>query len=394
MKRAMALALLATFAAALAVPATAAAAPVTKDSTFYFVAAHPDDETVTWQLIDDFQEHYSIFVTTTHGEGTYGCLTEEESQTYHLQPGAYPNHEPRDGRPVVGPYMYEGPDSPVGEPDRGERKPLGDPWVGWGTEACAKARVAAWHRFLDDASAFDAGFPNFGISARSDGNPWADDNYKGRFCPERDGHPSPDHTVHPGADPKGKHRVPPAWDTEIGCVEVWANEQGARVAFDLGDGGTPYGPSDSPHTKADVVAAIQLLRANRGAWGIEVLPEAGMMAAAPGCDLEAGQAHNDHETIQDALYEFDFGAGPQYGGVCDGNTNRIGTQDPGSDQDRRYLESPGEQQPPDAAQWWLLNSFDPVTNKQTGPTQVNYGWLGEGSPYDFPFRTLWKRYGE
>ena len=376
-----------------------------KTGTFYFVGAHPDDESMSWQMLDDYQEHYSIFVTMTRGEGTNACLTKEQSQTYHLV-SPYDNSEPySNGRPTVGPYQYEGPNSPVGEKDHGERHPLGNPWVGWGTQACKDARTAAWHWFLDDAAQHDPGFPDFGISATLTGDPRVDDDYQGKFCPdvESDSHPSPKHTAHPGADPMGKHAPqPPPWDPTLGCVEVWADAKGARVAFDLGDGANPYGPSDDPYTEQDVVAALQLLRARRADWGIAVSPEVGMIATAPGCDLkdDGKDAHGDHETIQDALYAYDFGTGPQYGVVCDGNTNRIGSYDPGLDSDRRYLESPGAQEPPDVAEWWTLNSFDPVTYDVTGTTQVNYGYLADRKlgdmegpgVWDFPLRTTWKRF--
>src|SRR5687768_17046980 len=65
-----------------AVPAEGTA----NSSTFYFVSAHPDDEAPGWQLIDDFQAHYPVFVMLTRGEGTYACLTHEDAATYEGAP--------------------------------------------------------------------------------------------------------------------------------------------------------------------------------------------------------------------------------------------------------------------------------------------------------------------
>lgn len=397
-------------------PPVQAQLPLEKASTFYFVQAHPDDEALTWQLIDDRQFAYGVFITMTRGELSKACMTEEEADAHAHQSDA-----------PHGPYRYEGPDSPLDPPekDEGERHPLVDPWLGRGHENCGTAKLASWHWFLDDVAKFDPGFPDFGISSDPLGDPWADDDYQGRFCPTRDEHPSPDHTVHPGADPKGKHTTPPLWDVSLGCIEVWADEEGARVAFELNDGGNADVLSDDPITEADVIAAVDVVRANRAAWGMEVLPEVGIMATAPGCDPVSGiREHGDHEAVQNALYEHDFDMGPQYGAVCDGSTNSgaqwiawangAGPQ-PQLTEDRRYAESPGEQQPPDAAEWALLNyahpltttaepitgvapdlqdTANPIVNSAQGPIRLNYGWITNefNGSFDFPLRTTWKRF--
>lgn len=363
--------------------ASPAPARSAKSSTFYFVEAHPDDEALAWQLVDDFQQHYTVFVLLTQGERTVACLTEQEAHDYELIP--------KNGdTPAVGPYRYEGPNSPVGEPDEGERDPFGNPWVGMDTPECGRAKVASWHWFLDDAAALDPGFPDFGISASASGDPWADDDFKGSFCVP--GHQGVGHEKH---DHVYK---------SLGCADVWANDVGARVVFDLGDFGWPESHPEyldpDPFESDEVIAAIETLRAHRGEWGLQLLPEAGLMAAAPGCDPIAHgvKAHRDHETIQNALYKHDFGIGPQYGAVCDGTTNALGSTIAGASAlgspDRRLVESPGTIQGPDPLEWWQINAVDPVSNQRIGPMGVDYGWIAEGSTghWDFPFHALWKRF--
>ena len=349
--------------------------PTATRSTFYFVSAHPDDEAQGWQLIEDFQHHYSVFVLLTRGENTIACMTAQEAEATDEAP------KYDDGTPTAGPYMYEGPDSPVGEENLWERHPLGDPWHGRGTDACADARVSSWHWFLDDAARFDPGFPDFGISASSDGDPWADDDYQGRFCP-------------PGHQGLGEGRPP---EKQVGCADVWANGDGARVAFELPNAL----PDSEPFSETDVITAVQTLRENRAHWGIELLPEAGVMAAAPACHRASGTPTEgrDHETLHNALYGTDLGAGPQYGTVCDEDTNRIARGDTTVGPDRRYGESPGYQEPTDPVGWWELHSVEPTMHR-TGPFQVNYGWLFDtpqagrvnGPEWTFPLHTLWKRY--
>ena len=357
-----------------------------KSSTFYVIEAHPDDETPGWQLIDDFQDHYTVFVLITPGERSVACISEQESH-------GYPHQTKVEGEPTVGPYRYEGPDSPVGEPNQAERHPFENPWQGMDTPACGRAKVASWHWFLDDVAAFDPGFPDFGISKSATGDPWADDDYQGSFCA-------------PGKPSKSDSK--PRRHKGLGCADVWADELGARVVFDLGDGGWPaWDPTylePNPFTEQDVIAAIERVRTNRERWGMPTLPEAGLMAASPGCDpVEAGDpGHRDHEAVQNALYEHDFGIGAQFGVVCDGASNsggaiiagaQSGTINRGSP-DRRYLESPGPAQGPDVAEWWSLNADDPATSNRVGPVGVNYGWIvdGERGHWDFPFHLLWQRF--
>lgn len=373
-------------------------------SMFYFVGAHPDDEIVTWQLVDEFQEHYPVFVTVTRGERGASCLTAEQAKSYP--------HSGRDdvvsGATAWGPYAYEGPGSPVGERDEGERRPFGDPWVGQGTRACGDAKLASWHWFLDAMAGIGtnrtrlregSGLPDFGIGADPVGDPYADDDYQGRFC--RGYIPSPD-------------------GRGAGCVDVWADDVGARVAFDLGDGGWPPGGGPPyrdahPFTEADVVAAVEALRRNRDRWGISELPEAGILATASACDPDEADRddvkatddgwHIDHETVNDAVYGHDFGMGRQYGAVCDG-TQQLFPDGNAPVGDHRFRDHPGIAQQPDPDTWWQLNAVEPQPgpepdapresgwNRRVGPVQVNYGWIANGQPWDLPVWKAWQRYGE
>lgn len=340
----------------LAASTVTAGAAADRTETFYSVSAHPDDELAGWALIQDRPSTYTVFVIMTKGEFTTSCMTPEESTApqgpevgdlmlvegftgpdpLNLQEEEYPG-----GDKYHGPYKYQGPASLVGQPDRGERHPLGFPWTGRGSQACKDARVASWHWFLDGMAEMDPTLAHMNVVD----DPRDDDDYRGEFCT-------------PG----------------VACAEVWANEDGARVAFDNGDGKL---------TVDNVAASLQALRANRAAWGIRVLPEAGVLANAyyadessPACLL---YAHPDHRAVRDAIYTVDFGAGPQFGGMC---------------ADRFFLESPGPVLVTDPATLVFTNYVDPLTEHRIGPYNVNYGWLFP--TYQFTGSldpTFWRRFG-
>ena len=382
MKKAIAASVLATLALSFSAPARAIE-PLTdgaKDSMFYAVMAHPDDEQAGWNVVRAHANDYIVFVTMTMGEGTYNCRTAEEAA--------------EDGG-QGGPYSYQGPDSPVNETDLKERHPLGTPWVGQHSEACKRARIASWHWFLDDAYQLDAAKAVLRDPAGADmgvvEDPWDDDDYQGRFCPEGDGHPSPQHTIHPGADPKDKHGQPMLWDPSLGCFDVWANEDGARIALDLGNGDPNFdyngGTSveDWPpatYDQADVGAALAEIRERRAEWGLPVLEENGMLAAlfydpvnARGCDSLPPHAqkaltydHPDHKVVSKALRYDDHGAGPQFGPIlCSAEPLAEGAE--------------LEVYPTDPVTLVELNNIDFTTNDRLGPGPVNYGWLFERDIY-------------
>ena len=109
----------------------------------YAVSAHPDDEIYAWAQIQDRPDDYIVFTLITEGEQTDSCQTADETKAGGGDPGpangtvgeGFTGGEPG----ILGPFKYQGPDSPVGEPDKGERRPLGNPWQGQGTKACGDA---------------------------------------------------------------------------------------------------------------------------------------------------------------------------------------------------------------------------------------------------------------
>jgi hypothetical protein len=344
--------------AVLCVASGGAAGPIpgAKTKMVYAVSAHPDDEIPAWGAIERRPRIYTVFVIMTKGEQTFSCKTIEESLPNDDQGLGFEDATMveglfgHSGRAVWdGAYRYQGPGSPVDQPDLGERHPLGNPWVGRGTRACADARVASWHWFLDGMAALDASLANMEIA----GDPYLDDDYVGESC-----------------------------DVAVGCVEVWANEQGARVAFDLGDSGF-LDPAGDPLTAQDVTSALQVLRANRVSFGLPALPEAGMVAALyyydgddPNCDY---YDHADHGAVTEALYETDQGAGPQVGPTCH--------------TDPRFLNAPSLTTPMSPLTLVPANFVDPVTEQRMGTYVVNYGWLFDTYKFNGdPNLVYWKRF--
>lgn len=342
-------------AVVLASTSSAAASPTDRIETFYSVSAHSDDEIAGWGMIQHRPLTYVVFILLTRGEQTTSCMTPEESvapsgvglddavlvegfqPTDPFNPGDHPG-----GDRYHGPYKYQGPDSPVGQPDKRERHPFGSPWQGQGSQACKDARVASWLWFLDDVAELDDGLPDLGIGD----TPFADDTYRGAFC------------------------------FDVGCADVWSSGEGARVAFDLGD---------RDLTADEVAAATMALHNNRAAWGIPILPQAGVLANTPYpyvddplCQFR--DDHPDHVAVHDAVFSADLGAGPQFGVACA--------------QGERFRRNPGPVMPIDPRTLIAVNYVDPVTEQRIGPYQVNYGWLLE--TYSFVGvldPTYWKRFG-
>ena len=316
-----------------------------RTETLYAVSAHADDEFAAWALIENRPETYTMFVVATRGEQTRSCLPAPSGGAGDpgLANGTVVEAltgEGGDGSlKLQGPYRYQGPNSPVGEPDKGERHPYGNPWQGKGTPACRLARLASWHWFLDDMGKLDGSLPDMGIA----GHPMKDDDYRGRFCPD------------------------------AGCAEIWANADGARIAFDFGDGNL---------TPQEVTAGLAALRKHRRAWKLPVTKKEEVLAASyhyegdrPACGV---YPHPDHGAVQAAILEDDQNAGPQRGVTCPTG--------------ERYEEHPGPLAPMSPLTLFRANEVDPLSERRIGPYVVNYGWLFD--TYWFqgdPSSVFWER---
>lgn len=356
---------------AAAPPSNAQSLPLDspKSQMHYVLAAHPDDEVPSWPVIASLPSStYTVFVAFTKGEGTDSCRTAEEAEILMAAPEnptidflghwtwvadtALKKAGQEEHTPVLpaekstGPYKYEGPNSPVGEPDFGEREPLGFPWVGSGTPECGDARVASWHWFLDDAHHVDGAGTDLAVAD----DPRDDDDYRGRRCAKG-----------------GGQKI-------YRCAEVWASHTGARVVFNFGDAGIgDAGFLEGRFDASHVTAAFQTLRANRAAWEIRVLPESGVFAAPAYIDpvrcRDMGQGHPDHKAVQDAVRYMDQGAGVQQGrAACADDPYRDGAE--AFDQ---------ELNPATLVAW---NLVDPVTSRRLGPLLENWGWLMPGYQFD------------
>lgn len=356
-------------------PAGVTAASVEPTEMFYVVAAHPDDEPTGWSFIENIESEgpapdgvpadfakagtYTVFVILTQGEGTSSCLAPEDS-TKAGQIGEGQIGEEATmvegfdaGETRTGPYKYQGPGSPVGESDLGERLPLGDPWQGFGTQACKDARVASWHWFLDDMNKLDGSGTDMGI----ENDPRLDDDYVGLMC-------------EPGYQGQGDGR--PA-SKRIGCTDVWADEEGARVAFDLGNCCyiPGHGFTASQFTEEDVIAALSLLRDRRGEWGLPVLPQRGILSVPGYCTYndphhpDPKGDNPDHVIVEDVIFNHELGMGTRYGTI------------PDCPERSEHFQSADQQLviPPDPATLASMDYVDPITEQREGAFVVNYGWL-------------------
>lgn len=345
--------------------ARAGAQVLERNQQFYVVVAHPDDEPDGWSYLQYLPPStYTVFITVTRGEGTTSCKTKEEATREAgsdvLAPtniGTFlsrlsPGLPTAQGEISTGPFKYEGPDSPVGEPDLGERHPLGNPWVGQNTEACADARIASWHWFLDGQFRIDG----IGTDLAVVNDPEEDDDYRGRFCPA--GH-------------QGQGQGRPV-EKQIGCAQVWADDRGARVVYDLGDADFIHDVHHpSQFTTGQVTAALQTTRENRAKWGIPLLPETGVLSANPfGDGVSCDRANSfDHDVVNRAIRYHDQGLPLRVGRMyCETESLAEGADV------RHIVENP--------ASLVLRNLIDPATGTRVGPALVNYGWL-------FPDYVFW-----
>jgi len=156
----------------------------------------------------------------------------------------------------------------------------------------------------------------------------------------------------------------------LGCARVWATREGARVVFDAGD---------QQLSTNEVVRGLDLVRDQRARWGLPTaLPEVGVVAAVPG-SAPGCVEHEDHSSVQDAVYGHDFDAGPQWGVVCDPS-------------DLRFQENPAPPKPFDPIDL-RMNMIDPVTEQRQGTYNINYGWLFDTYGYSGSTGMAWQRFG-
>lgn len=132
--------LLLTIASVLVPVAPSDAAPV---QISYIVAAHPDDEYSLWSLVTGSTGNYKVLIYLTQGEQTSACMSASETTSY-------------------GPYWYQGPSSPVGQPNYGEINPrgTGTSWAGRWTTTCRDARRRGTQAFYNDKATTDSAIPS------------------------------------------------------------------------------------------------------------------------------------------------------------------------------------------------------------------------------------------
>jgi hypothetical protein len=222
-------------------------------------------------------------------------------------------------QPTLGEYVY------------------GNPWQGKWNAACDAARLASFHLFLDRMAQVDSTLPY-------------QPAYRGQMCFGGSAG---------GATPGRSDNGTPVADR---CAEVYASSKGARVIFNLGD---------NDLTPAEVIWALQAVRANKSSLGIPALPEHEVMAAAfynatapgsgvpqyAGCDY---YGHPDHHAIHAALWNTHVGAGPQYGRTCDADPDVAATGGR-----IEYVEPATERAAFEVA----------ADGQRKGASTVAYGWL-------------------
>jgi hypothetical protein len=286
----------------------------------YVLLTHPYFEITAWGLIDAMPDDFRVLVTLTQGEQVSACNVD------------------------TGPPQFQGPGSPVGQPDLGEELHAAQPWQGRWTAACAEARMASWHAFLDEMARGDSTLPLEPAFVRRvcfAGN--TDDGTPPRRA---DGSPAVDHLA--------------------SCADVWVGEQGARIAFDLGDGDL---------TTAEVMWAFRSVRENEALLGLPALPTRTVIGAGlynvddpargtlanPDCDVTG---HSDVRAIHEAVTGQDLGVGTQWMRACE--------TDPAVAATGGRIETI-----PDAT-YARAMALDPTTMRRQGVAQRAYGWLVSG----------------
>lgn len=305
----------------------AQAAPV---QISWFVASHPDDEFSSWSLITGSTGNYKVMIYSTRGEQTGSCMTASEAG------GAN------------GPYQYQGPLSPVAQPDYGEINPMGagyDIWSGgrW-TSTCAEARMSGLLGFLDDKAASDPAIPS-GFTQRAD--------YSNTTSPCQT------NTVEGVPPQRIDGTAPYEVTTTAREIRVYdaSNGMGKVIFFNLGDGDLKM---------QEVKWAVDCVRANKLLFGIPTtLPDVNAIGPFFNDRYTSCQSypHTDHNAVHDALWNYDMVNGKQWGRSC------------ASDPDTATTAG-GRTNTLTATEH--ANTIAGSTTTRTGPLQRRYGWLIQG----------------
>lgn len=240
----------------------------------YLVMPHPDDEASVWAHVVGSSSDHLVVVYATRGEETSGCRAAAEGG---------------------GPHWFQGPASPVGQPDLGEVNPLGTGtglWHGRWTETCRRARIASTLAFLDGEAAHDPALPG--------GFPSVDEPTSSHVMPGR---------TRGGALP-GRVDNGVAVPTSEVLVYAAANGRGTVLFFDLGDGDT---------TPSEVEWAMRTVRTRADELGLPDLPDGPAIGAyrngTPAWDC-ALYDHPDHRAVHVALDQWELVDAPQLGRTC------------------------------------------------------------------------------
>jgi hypothetical protein len=337
--RMVAIPVLVTATTVVSVSSPAHAAPV---QLSYVILPHEDDEWSTWSLVHGSTSNYKVFIYMTSGEQTGACNSTSN--------------------PSGGPRWYQGPGSPVGQPNYSEIDPAQGQWneatqaVPGGTwsAACSNARRLSTRNFLNDRAAQDGALPAGFPATHSLTTCFAGNTAAGVPPSRTDG----GNLVTVGAN----------------CVRVYnaTNGNGKLLFFDMGDGDL---------TKEEVLWAIQKVQANKTTLGIPNLPHLNAIGAFRNgvmggtCEF---YNHGDHLAVHQALWTYDMDIGRQYGRTCaadpdslpanGGRTNTI----PAATQSHNFSMSGATRVGPGERRYgWLTSTYwsDPAQNR-TAPEQI------------------------
>lgn len=221
-----------------------------------FVSPHPDDEFQMWSLVENRPEVYKIFVSMTRGEQSGFCEPDKYHEVLHQDLGELPASPEPEGR--------------------------------W-TRACEEARITSLLEFLGQMSQADPTVPGdfgdrqtFMLPSDPNVNVCRYDQDDLEDC---------------GDKPRE--------------VLVWTDnkDRGAVVVFNVGDGDVEV---------AEVELALRTLLDNRESWGLEPqVPVASMVGAFANAGTRCySYPHPDHLAVEAALWNTNFGQGPQLGATC------------------------------------------------------------------------------